>query len=107
MQYVLSILPLLACSLMMGVMMWVMMRGNQGNQGNQGKSLNPIDQAPMPSLTTSRDSGNIAASAPSAYRPPEERIGELQARLQAQQQAIAGQIAALADEPEGSKSVRG
>ncbi len=42
MQYILSLLPLLACPVGMGLMMWFMMRGNKGQAPPQA------DQAPMP-----------------------------------------------------------
>src|SRR6266516_3808199 len=42
MQYILSLLPLLACPLGMGLMMWLMMRGNKQDQAPQR-----TDQVPM------------------------------------------------------------
>ena len=41
MQYILSLLPLLACPVGMGLMMWLMMRGNQQNQAPQRKDPSP------------------------------------------------------------------
>ncbi len=102
MQYILSILPLLACPIMMGVMMWMMLRGNQGNQG---QGMNTMGQGSMATMATPHDSGEIAASAPPTYRTPEEQMAELKARLtrlQVQQHAIAGQMTELDDRPEAA-----
>src|SRR6266567_5410044 len=41
MQYILSLLPLLACPVGMGLMMWLMMRGNQQNQAPQRTDPSP------------------------------------------------------------------
>ena len=66
MQYILSILPLLACPVGMGLMMWFMMRGNK--QQTTGEA--------DPAAGLTRD----------------ERLAELKSRLssvQAEQEAIA------------------
>lgn len=81
MQYLLSLLPFLACPVGMGIMMWVMMRGNQG---------------PMATTVPRRDAGEISATP--IGRTRDEQVAELRARLsrlQAHQQAIADQITEL------------
>src|SRR6266511_4986573 len=39
MAYLLSLLPALACPLMMGLMMWLMMRGNKGQPGEKANQV--------------------------------------------------------------------
>ena len=76
MENLLYILPLLACPLMMGVMMW-MMRGNH----NQATGSNETP------------SGNLAPNV-----EPEDRLAVLHAQLadmERQQAALTGQIARL------------
>ena len=79
MENLLYLLPLLACPVMMGAMMW-MMRGNQ-NQAT-GSSETP--------------SANLAATA-----NPDDRLAVLRTQLtdmERQQATITGQIAQLQDE---------
>ena len=80
MQYILSLLPLLACPVGMGLMMWFMMRGMQGGREKTASSSGQIE--PLPALELTR----------------EEQLFELQSRLtgvQAQQEVITRQIAEL------------
>ena len=96
MQYIISILPFLACPLVMGVMMWIMMRGNQGNQG---QGMNTMNQDRMPTMAAPRrDSGQIVSSVPPVARTRDEHVAELRSRLsrlQTQQQTITSQLAEL------------
>ena len=80
MQYISSFLPLLACPVGMGLMMWFMMRGMQGRSE---KTASPSGQTrPLPALELTR----------------EEQLFELRSRLtgvQTQQEVITRQIAEL------------
>src|SRR5712692_1740028 len=51
MQYILSLLPLLACPVGMGLLMWLMMRGNK-NQAPRGADQVPIETYSTPSEVT-------------------------------------------------------
>lgn len=85
MDSLLSWLPLLACPVGMGLMMWLMMRGN--NSQTMGSGQRPAQHGPTGRSTVD----------PS----PDERLGQLRAQLaeiQAQQAAIAEQIARLSAE---------
>ncbi len=80
------VLAALACPVGMGLMMWMMMRGNKGQESSS---------APPPA----RPSGASPALPPAA--DPGSRLAELHAQLgeiQAQQQQIAAQIARLSAE---------
>lgn len=79
MEYVLSLLPLLACPVIMGLMMWLMMRANKG-------------EAMSPTRTPRATTTNM----PDGDRLPQlrARLGELQAR----HAEVAGQIEQLAAE---------
>lgn len=92
MAYLLSLAPLLACPVGMGLMMWVMMRGNKGQA---------MGAARMPAQ-------NAAARQTSAGLDPDERLAELRAQLgdvHAQQAAIAAQIRQLAAEDQPAEPV--
>ena len=85
MAYLLSLLPLLACPVGMGLMMWVIMRGSKGPA--MGAS-----QMPAP---------NVAARKTSAAVDPDERLAVLRAQLSSveqQQTSIAAQIRQLSGE---------
>ncbi len=76
----LSLLPLLACPLLMGGMMWLMMRMNEGRSG-------------------------AATPPPAGAVEPRDRLVALRAQLgevEAQQAALAGHVAAL---EEGDRAV--
>jgi Protein of unknown function (DUF2933) len=47
MAYLLSVLPALACPLIMGLMMWLMMRGNKDRSSAQAQQI-PISPASQP-----------------------------------------------------------
>lgn len=51
MQYILSLLPFLACPLGMGAMMWLMMRGNK-NQGSQATDQMRMNTQSTPTRTS-------------------------------------------------------
>ncbi len=88
MAYLLSLLPLLACPLGMGLMMWMMGRGAKGK---------PAD---APAMTAS----HAAAKPAVANVSPDDRLSALRARLsatQARQEAIAAQISQFSSEDGG------
>ena len=85
MEYLLSLLPYLACPVGMGLMMWFLMRGNQSQA---------MGSMPMPS-------SSAPAKGPTADPSPDGRLAQLRARLgevQAKQATIAAQIARLGAE---------
>ena len=86
MEYAISLLPLLACPLLMGGMMWLMMRTNKG-------------EAVSPART---------AQATMTDTPPgDDRLGQLRGQLgelQTRQAEVAGQIERLAAEEQAPGS---
>jgi len=85
MEYALSLLPLLACPIIMGLMMWLMMRSNRG------EAMNPTR---MPGATVSD-------------MPSGDRLGQLRAQLgelQTRQAEVAGQIKRLAAEEQATEA---
>lgn len=82
--YLLSLLPLLACPLLMGGMMWLMMRMNKDRSG----------EAPPPSA---------------GVVEPGDRLEALRAQLgevEAQQAALAGHVAALGEKDRAAATQR-
>ncbi len=85
MENLLSLLPLLACPIGMGLMMWMMMRGNH-------KEATDSNEAPSAHMAINRS--DPAAS-------PDDRLAVLRARLdelQTQRADIAAQIGQLQSE---------
>ena len=85
MAYLLSLVPLLACPVGMGLMMWVMMRGNKGHATREVQ---------MPAQ-------NAASRRTSADVDPDKRLAMLRdhlAAVQEQQSSIAAQIRQLSAE---------
>ncbi|MDP9383382.1 MAG: hypothetical protein M3Q29_25205 [Chloroflexota bacterium] len=85
MEYALSLLPLLACPVMMGLIMWLMMRANKG------EAMNPTG---MPAATATD-------------RPGGDRLSQLRAQLgelQTRQAEVAGQIERLAAEEQATEA---
>ncbi len=82
MQYILSLLPLLACPVGMGMMMWFMMRGMSGNGKATASQPAQMQGDQVPAVGLTRD----------------EQLAELKSRLssvQAEQEATAGHIAEI------------
>src|SRR2546421_730094 len=123
MQYILSWLPVLACPVGMGLMMWFMMRGNkQQTPGEAGHTLMQTDSQPLEGTEPSgvaappksaatfnllgmSGNGNVAASQPSQMQGEQlpavgltrdEHLAALKSRMssmQAEQEDLARQIA--------------
>ncbi len=84
MEYTLSLLPLLACPVIMGLMMWLMMRTNKG-------------EAMSPTRTPQATATDMA---------PGDRLSQLRVRLgelKTRQAEIAGHIERLAAEEQATK----
>ncbi|MDP9383460.1 MAG: hypothetical protein M3Q29_25615 [Chloroflexota bacterium] len=83
MEYALSLLPLLACPVMMGLMMWLMMRANNG-------------EAMSPARTPQATATDTVSG---------DRLSQLRARLdelQTRPAEVAGQIERLAAEEQAT-----
>lgn len=81
MENILSLLPLLFCPVAMGLMMWLLMRGNTSQAGS------------MPTAAKSAPAGH-----PAADMGQDDRLAKLRAQLgeiQVQQAAIVAQIGRL------------
>ena len=101
MQYILSILPFLACPVGMDIMMWVMMRGNQS------RAMNNMGQGPADTQSGFRE---VESRSTLTARTPDEQLTELKAclsLLQFQQQVIASEIAELDGAPEYPRAGQG
>lgn len=92
MEQVASVLPYLACPLGMGVMMWLMMRGHKSETADS--SPTPVQRAAARQPERQAQAERLVA----ADGPREQQLAELKVHLaatQAQQEAIAHQIARL------------
>ena len=130
MQYILSLLPLLACPVGMGLMIWLMMRGNKQDQAPQRTDQLPTASAYRTPVEATHESprrnsplqmlfmmrgmqggGDQTTQQPAQVRQPsaaeftrDEQLAELRSRqsgLQQEQEFLARQISEM-ESPETS-----